>query len=111
MRRFLIPVQKLLGKFGAHPKFPQKENTARKRILFSLSAPPQKKETKPGVRATEGSRRLAEVRAQRLLGEEKIRPLCPTEALTTLVKDNGGRARAKNNPFLKRSVRCIVNKN
>ncbi|MBU3933545.1 MAG: hypothetical protein KKH11_02620, partial [Candidatus Omnitrophica bacterium] len=41
--------------------------------------------------------KVAEVRAPRLrVGGEKIRLLCPTEALTSLIKGRGGRDRAKN---------------
>ena len=34
--------------------------------------------------------------------------LCPTEVFTSLDKGRGGRDRAKNNSFLKNSVRCIL---
>jgi hypothetical protein len=57
---------KLIGKFCPHPKFAKKEGIEKRNFVFFLLCP--KRRSRLGVQETEDSKRLAEVRAPRLLG-------------------------------------------
>ena len=68
-----------MDRFCLHPKSAQKRKRRGKRILFFLPASPKTKKGRQALSAGNGRHKVAEVRAQRLLGGERIRLLCPTE--------------------------------